>query len=53
MGHVCLNDGSVHLKRIYLTNFPMSSIFMVDNPYSVIFLIRTPLFECDVVWCGS
>ena len=25
----------------------------VDNPYSDTFLIRTPVFEGYVVWCGS
>ena len=25
----------------------------VDNPYSVTFLIRTPVIEWYVVWCGT
>ena len=26
---------------------------MIDTPYSVTFLIETPIFEWYVVWCGS
>ena len=32
---------------------PSFQIIKVDNPYSVAFLIRAPIFEWYVVWCGS
>jgi hypothetical protein len=46
-------DFSSVFQALLSLRLPNKVCYQVDDPYSVAFLTKTPIFEWYVVWCGS